>query len=89
MTVIAIDRRAIHVVVNRPRTLDYLNDLDALAQDVPALVTRAWDAMNRGDMSTVIHSFQRLLSGAEQQRAIAHELCESLNGATAISGHAA
>lgn len=85
MTLIAFDRRADHVVVNRSASLDALNDIDALAQDSRGYLERAHVAHCDNHWANYLFAVDRINRNVIRIRDIAHEACGRLNEAPVVS----
>lgn len=84
MNVIHIDRRADHVVLNRPRVLDAVNDIDALAAEQGRHLERAHEAFWRNDASVFLDAITKTNERRMAIRVISEDLACVVESAPVI-----
>lgn len=85
MTVIAFDRRAEHYVASRPRSLDRINDVDALASESRVHLEKAHSAHCTNDWSAYLKAVDRINTGLIRIRVIAREWAAEIESAPTVS----
>lgn len=82
--VIRLDTRAAHVVLNRPRMLDAINDIDALAAEQHRCLERAHEAFWRNDASGFLDAITKTNERGIAIRVIAQDCACVVEGALVV-----